>query len=65
MTKLVTHERLTLRDVEKHVTSTMRRFYRHRNIVMHGGATDVSTLAMAVRTAAPLVHAAHTGGWIR
>ncbi|MFF3039191.1 integrase [Arthrobacter citreus] len=70
MTKLVAHERSTLRDVERHVTSTMRRFYRHRNIVMHGGATNVQTLAMALRTAAPLVgagldritHAAITGG---
>lgn len=57
MRKLVAQERATLRDVEKHVTSAMRRFYRHRNIVMHGGATSVPTLAMALRTAAPLVGA--------
>lgn len=57
MKKLVQNERATLRDVEKHVTSAMRRFYRHRNIVMHGGATSVPTLAMALRTAAPLVGA--------
>lgn len=57
MKKLVANERAELRDVEKHVTSAMRRFYRHRNIVMHGGATSVPTLAMALRTAAPLVGA--------
>lgn len=57
MKKLVAQQRPTLRDVERHVTSAMRRFYRHRNIVMHGGATSVPTLAMALRTAAPLVGA--------
>lgn len=70
MSKLVAHPRVTLKDVETHVTSTMRRFYRHRNIVMHGGATAVPTLSMALRTAAPLVgagldritHSAVTGG---
>lgn len=70
MKKLVGQPRATLKDVEKHVTSAMRRFYRHRNIVMHGGATTVPTLSMALRTAAPLVgagldritHSAITGG---
>lgn len=57
MTKLTANERVTLKDVERHVNTAMRRFYRHRNIVMHGGATSIATLSMALRTAAPLVGA--------
>lgn len=57
MSALVKNPRSTLTDIERHVTSAMRRFYRHRNIVMHGGATSVPTLAMTLRTAAPLVGA--------
>lgn len=44
-------------DVQNHVTSAMRRLYRHRNIVMHGGTTDAAALRSTLRTVAPLVGA--------
>ena len=70
MQGLQANARATLTDVRKHMSSAMRRLYRHRNLVMHGGATDVPTLDMALRTTAPLVgagldritHAALTDG---
>lgn len=70
MSKMLAAPRATLGDVRGHVTSAMRRLYRQRNIVMHGGATDAIALASALRTGAPLVgagldrivHAALTDG---
>lgn len=50
--------------------AALRRFYRQRNILMHGGTTGSIALQTALRTAAPLigagldrvVHAALTEG---
>ena len=58
MTKLMAAPRPTLRDVEAHVATAMRRLYRQRNIVMHGGSTGTLTLESTLRTCAPLVGAA-------
>lgn len=58
MSKLMSDPRATLRDVESHVRSAMRRLYRQRNIVMHGGSTGTLTLESTLRTCAPLVGAA-------
>ena len=57
MTKLIADPRRTLGDIKRHMTTVMRRVYRHRNLVMHGGAVSVATLPMALRTAAPLLGA--------
>jgi hypothetical protein len=46
-----------LSEVRRHMVSAMRRLYRHRNLVMHGGATHLETLSMTLRTVAPLVGA--------
>lgn len=46
-----------LTQVKRHMTSAMRRLYRHRNIVMHGGATHLNTLSMTLRTVTPLLGA--------
>ena len=58
MKKLMTAPRATLRDVEAHVATAMRRLYRQRNIVMHGGSIATLTLESTLRTCAPLVGAA-------
>lgn len=57
MSKMLAHPHATLGDVRTHVNSAMRRLYRQRNIVMHGGATGAVALDSALRTAAPLVGA--------
>jgi hypothetical protein len=58
MEKLMAAPKATLRDVEAHVTTAMRRLYRQRNIVMHGGSTGTLTLEATLRTCAPLAGAA-------
>lgn len=57
MSKLIGDSRRTLGDIKAHMTTAMRRVYRHRNLVMHGGAVSVATLPMTLRTAAPLIGA--------
>ncbi|MBS1895813.1 MAG: integrase [Actinobacteria bacterium] len=57
MVRLMDAQRPTLKDVEAHVRSAMRRLYRQRNIVMHGGSTDTLARDAALRTCAPLVGA--------
>lgn len=57
MRQLHDHPRQTMGDIEAHMVTAMRRFYRHRNLLMHGAATTVQTLPMALRTAAPLIGA--------
>ena len=39
------------------VEGSLRRLYRQRNIVLHGGSTESVALDAALRTAAPLVGA--------
>ncbi|MGV2903976.1 integrase [Microbacterium sp. AGC62] len=57
MIRLMVAKRHTLHDVEAHVRSAMRRLYRQRNIVMHGGSTDTLARDATLRTCAPLVGA--------
>ncbi|ONI65248.1 hypothetical protein ALI44B_00720 [Leifsonia sp. ALI-44-B] len=57
MSQLVSAPRRTLGDIQKHMVTAMRRVYRHRNLVVHGGAVNVDTLPMTLRTAAPLIGA--------
>lgn len=46
-----------LRDVEQHARSAIRRLYRQRNLVLHGGLTNGVALRASLRTAAPLIGA--------
>jgi len=55
-------------DIETHIAACLRRLYRNRNIVLHGGKTNAVGLRACLRIAAPLVgagldriaHAAYT-----
>jgi hypothetical protein len=70
MAKLLGNPKGVLNDVVGALRITMRRLYRARNIVLHGGATQGVALNAALRTAAPIfgagldrmVHAAQTEG---
>ncbi len=55
--QLIDAPRPTLREIEQHMRRATRRLYRHRNLLMHGGATDVVSLPMTLRTIAPLLGA--------
>ncbi|MCX6398142.1 MAG: hypothetical protein NTV23_16770 [Propionibacteriales bacterium] len=57
MKQLLTQPTTTLVDVQKAMTIAMRRLYRSRNIVLHGGSTRGVALDASIRTAAPLVGA--------
>jgi hypothetical protein len=46
-----------LRDVRCFIQGVLRRLYRQRNIVVHGGNTAAIALDSALRTAAPLIGA--------
>ncbi|MEW6252964.1 MAG: integrase [Planctomycetota bacterium] len=46
-----------LNDVQQHVRAALRRLYRHRNLVLHGGRINAVCLKAALRGAAPLVGA--------
>jgi hypothetical protein len=48
----------TLMKVRRYITDSVRRLYRQRNLVMHGGRTDAVALRAALRVSAPLVGAA-------
>jgi hypothetical protein len=47
----------TLREVQKAVQIALRRLYRARNVVLHGGSTSSIALDATLRTAAPLIGA--------
>lgn len=57
MRGLIAAPRATLEDVQSALTITLRRLYRSRNIVLHGGSTQGVALEASLRTAAPLVGA--------
>jgi hypothetical protein len=70
MRKLLTTPQRELGDALTRFTIALRRLYRARNIVLHGGSVQSLTLEAALRTTAPLVgagldritHAAATEG---
>ncbi|GAA2504434.1 hypothetical protein [Winogradskya humida] len=57
MANLVMSPHRELADVQRVYSGVMRRLYRQRNIVAHGGTTAAVALEAALRTAAPLVGA--------
>jgi hypothetical protein len=57
MTALVAEPRQSLQAVHTIIERSLRRLYRQRNIVLHGGSTQSVALNATLRTAAPLVGA--------
>jgi hypothetical protein len=57
MRKLLANPRRELEDAAARFRIALRRLYRTRNIVLHGGSVQSVTLDAALRTAAPLVGA--------
>ncbi|MEB2311795.1 MAG: hypothetical protein OZ928_08080 [Polyangiaceae bacterium] len=57
MTRFLASRRTCLLDVQEHATAAIRRLYRQRNLVLHGGRVGAVALRAALRTAAPLVGA--------
>ncbi|MFF3878961.1 integrase [Streptomyces sp. NPDC001978] len=57
MADLVHNPRTVLADVARAFRIALRRLYRTRNIILHGGATQGVALEASLRTAAPLVGA--------
>lgn len=57
MTSLVRAPRDELLAVQRRAAASLRRLYRHRNLVVHGGQTAGPALATALRVAAPLLGA--------
>lgn len=57
MSRLLANPRRELGDVREVFTGALRRLYRQRNIVAHGGTTAAVALDATLRTAAPLVGA--------
>lgn len=55
--KLYRAPRETLLDVRAYVIDAIRRLYRNRNLVLHGGQTRPVALPSTLRTAAPLIGA--------
>ena len=57
MAALVASPRQSLQAVRAIIERSLRRLYRQRNIVLHGGSTQSVALNATLRTAAPLVGA--------
>lgn len=57
MRDLVADPNDVLNRVRTHAMDTLRRLYRQRNLVLHGGQTQAVALEATLRTAAPLVGA--------
>lgn len=57
MRKMVNKPHAVLNGVKASIVPAMRRLYRHRNLTMHGGAVNIDTLRMTLRTVSPLVGA--------
>lgn len=57
MARLIKDPASVLNDVRSHVQESIRRLYRQRNLVLHGGRTRGVALEATLRTVAPLVGA--------
>jgi hypothetical protein len=55
--KLASNPRVKLEGVQRSAESSLRRLYRQRNLVVHGGQVHGVALEAALRTSAPLVGA--------
>lgn len=57
MRHLLSNPASVLADVQQYASSSFRRLYRQRNLILHGGKTNAVALRACLRTAAPLVGA--------
>ena len=57
LTRMVRTPGKALRGIRAHIESSLRRLYRIRNLVLHGGLVDAVALKACLRTVAPLVGA--------
>ena len=57
LTRMVQTPGAGLRNIRAHIESSVRRLYRVRNLVLHGGSVDAVALKACLRTVAPLVGA--------
>ncbi|GAC1427158.1 MAG: hypothetical protein NVSMB62_24910 [Acidobacteriaceae bacterium] len=57
MQRLIPAARDGLNDIKGHVQRTLRRYYRQRNLVLHGGKTSPVALRACLRTGTPLLAA--------
>ena len=57
MRQLLADPRVAIGEIHAYMTAAMRRFYRHRNLVMHWGKTNAVALHACLRTGAPLIGA--------
>ncbi|MCW2985774.1 MAG: hypothetical protein JWR63_3344 [Conexibacter sp.] len=57
MEKFFAHPAQVLRDIESYASDSLRRLYRQRNLVLHGGNTTAIALRATLRTVAPLIGA--------
>jgi hypothetical protein len=55
--KLLADPNAVLKEIEGYTTTTFRRLYRQRNLVLHGGITNGVALRACLRTVTPLVGA--------
>jgi hypothetical protein len=58
MTKILATPKDAVEDVRALASDPLRRLYRHRNLVLHGGKTDAVGLRSILRVSAPLMGAA-------
>ena len=58
MTKILAAPKDAVEDVRALASDPLRRLYRHRNLVLHGGKTDAVGLRSILRVSAPLMGAA-------
>jgi hypothetical protein len=56
--KFLTSPKSAVNDVRVIAEDPLKRLYRHRNLVLHGGRTDAIALRSTLRVATPLVSAA-------
>lgn len=57
VSEVLNEPRKRLLDIEAHIRSAIRRFYRQRNLVLHGGNLESVALRASLRTVAPLIGA--------
>lgn len=53
MQRLLTEPHNRLNDIRGHITTSLRRLYRQRNMVLHWGKTEAVALRACLRTTAP------------
>jgi len=55
--KLLANPYEVLRDIQNHISATLVRMYKNRNLVLHGGKVDAVSLQSNLMSASPLIGA--------